>query len=103
MATIFFRRLGLKLLGRGVRVAHCLLKELVKRLVETSRDPRAGFRFRFRLLSVARQRGNAASLLGTLPVDSVGEEFCAAVYSSLCYFYYNQNKLKFNGTKYKNS
>ena len=30
-------------------------------------------------LSVAIQRGNAASLLGTLPADSVGEEFFDAV------------------------
>ena len=47
---------------------------LVRRLVDTSRDPRAGFYLGHRL-SVARQCGNAASLLGTLPVDSVGEEF----------------------------
>ena len=58
--------------------SHRLFKELSKRLVNTSRDPRPGFYLGQRL-SVTIQRGNATSLLGTLPVDSVGEELFDAV------------------------
>ena len=50
-----------------------LFKVLSKRLVDTSRDPRADF-FLDQRLSIAMQRGNA-SLLGTIPTDSVREEF----------------------------
>ena len=56
-----------------------LFKEFVKRLVDTSCDPRAPWVYLGQWLSVAIQRGNPASLLGTLPVDSVGEEFHDAV------------------------
>jgi hypothetical protein len=52
--------------------ARSLFKEIAKRLVDASRDQRAGSLFAQRI-SIAIQRGNAASLLGTLPM-SIGEE-----------------------------
>ena len=73
-----FEPFGVETLGPWGPSAHSLFKDLSKRLVDTSRDPRAGFYLGQRL-SVAIQRGNAASLLGTLPADSVGEEFFDAV------------------------
>ena len=77
MATIFSSqasKFGVETLGPSRPSAHCLFKELVKRLVDTSRDSRAGFYIGQRL-SVAIQGGNAASFLDTLPVDRVWEEF----------------------------
>ncbi|KPI94828.1 hypothetical protein RR46_11832 [Papilio xuthus] len=48
--------------------ARGLFKEISARLIDASGDPRAGAHFGQRL-SLAIQRGNAASLLGTLPCD----------------------------------
>ena len=50
-----------------------LFKELSKRLVDTSREPKAGFFYLGRKISIAIQYGNTASLLDTFPVD--GEVF----------------------------
>ncbi|PZC80794.1 hypothetical protein B5X24_HaOG213781 [Helicoverpa armigera] len=54
---------------------HCPVKYYdAKRLVDASRDQKAGYYLGQRI-SMAIQRGNATSLLGTLPVDSDGDEF----------------------------
>lgn len=44
-------------------------KEISKRLIETSGNQRTGFSLGQRI-SLVKQRDNAASLLGTLPIDS---------------------------------
>ncbi|CAH2244058.1 jg18121 [Pararge aegeria aegeria] len=46
--------------------ARALFKELSKRVIESTGDPRAGSYFAQRI-SLAIQRGNAASILGTVP------------------------------------
>ena len=79
IGNYIFEPLGVETLGPWGPSAHSLFKEISKRLVDTSIDPRAGFYLGQRL-SVAIQRGNAASLLGTLPVDSVEEEFFDAIF-----------------------
>ncbi|PZC75609.1 hypothetical protein B5X24_HaOG205925 [Helicoverpa armigera] len=48
-------------------------KEIIKQL-ESTRDQRAGLYFG-RRICIAIQRGNAASLLGTIPADSDVDEF----------------------------
>ncbi|PZC84994.1 hypothetical protein B5X24_HaOG203315 [Helicoverpa armigera] len=54
--------------------AHRLFREISKRLVESTRDQRAGLYFGQRIC-IAIQRGNAASLLGTIPADSDADEY----------------------------
>ena len=73
--AILSSRLGFRTLGPWGPSAYSLFEELVKRLVDSIRDYRASFYLGQRLSVLAIQRGNAASLLGTLPVTSVGEEF----------------------------
>ncbi|CAH2208643.1 jg14655 [Pararge aegeria aegeria] len=46
--------------------ARALFKELSKRVIESTGDPRAGSYLGQRI-SLAIQRGNAASILGTVP------------------------------------
>ena len=48
--------------------AMSLYKDLAKRLIDSSGDQKAGFYLGQRI-SMAIQRGNVASLLGTLPID----------------------------------
>ena len=69
-----FEPFGVETLGSWGPSARSLYKEIAKRLVDASRDQRAGF-FLAQRIGIAIQRGNAASLLGTLPVDIDGEEF----------------------------
>ncbi|KAJ8719299.1 hypothetical protein PYW08_011474 [Mythimna loreyi] len=78
VGSYIFEPFGVETLGSWGPSAHKLFNELSKRLVDTSRDPRAGFYLGQRI-SIAIQRGNAASLLGTLPVDSDAEEFFDAL------------------------
>ena len=84
-----FEPFGVETLRPWGPSANSLFKDLSKLLVDTSRDPRAGF-YLGQWLSVAIQCGNAraASLLGTLPADSVGEEFSTLFYPRLVQFYY---------------
>ena len=54
------------------------LKELGHRLRQVSGEANI-FEYLTQRLSVAIQRGNAASVLGTMKVDSEYEEFCCIV------------------------
>ena len=74
-----FEPFGVETLGPWGPSAHLLYKDIAKRLADTSGDPRAGFYFGQKV-SIAIQRGNAASLLGTLPVGSDEEEFFDAIF-----------------------
>ena len=49
-------------------------REITKRLIDASRDQKAGL-FLGQRISIAIQRGNAASLLDTLPLDTDSEEY----------------------------
>lgn len=64
-----FAAFAVETLGPWGPEAHHLFKEVSRRLVEASRDRRAGTYLAQRI-SIAIQRGNAASLLGTLPRDT---------------------------------
>lgn len=64
-----FAAFGVETLGPWGPNARRLYKEISTRLIEASGDQRAGHYFAQRI-SIAIQRGNAASLLGTLPRDS---------------------------------
>jgi hypothetical protein len=64
-----FEPFGVETLGPWGPSAHLLFRGLCKRLVEASHDQKAGFYLAQRI-SIAIQRGNAASLLGTLPPGS---------------------------------
>ncbi|XP_063360529.1 uncharacterized protein LOC134661400 [Cydia amplana] len=61
-----FEPFGVETLGSWGPSARRLFKDLASRLVDASGDQRAGQYFAQRI-SIAIQRGNAASLLGTLP------------------------------------
>lgn len=63
-----FEPFGVETLGPWGESAHKVFKECSRRLVELTRDQRAGSYLAQRI-SIAIQRGNAASLLGTLPCD----------------------------------
>ncbi|CAH2240239.1 jg1796 [Pararge aegeria aegeria] len=52
-------------LGQWGPEARALFKELSKRVIESTGDPRAG-RYLGQRISLAIQRGNAASILGTV-------------------------------------
>ena len=58
--------------------AHLLYKEVARRLVDASRDQRAGLFFGQRI-SITIQRGIAASLQGTFTIDSDGDDFFNAL------------------------
>lgn len=64
-----FEPFAVETLGPWAPGAHLIYKDLAKRLVEASRDQNAGIYLAQRL-SIAIQRGNAASVLGTLPSGS---------------------------------
>lgn len=61
-----FEPFGVETLGPWGPGAHAVYKELAKRVVEASGDQRAGGYLAQRI-GIAIQRGNAASLMGTLP------------------------------------
>lgn len=74
-STYIFEPFGVETLGPWGHRAHHLFREISKRLVEATRDPRAGGYLAQRI-SLAIQRGNAASILGTLPPgEELGEVF----------------------------
>ena len=61
--------------------AHLFFRDIAKRLADSSRDQRAGLFLRQRI-SIAIQRGNASSLLGTYPIDSDADELFGALGAS---------------------
>lgn len=65
--TCLFEPFGVETLGPWGPSAHRLFRDLAKRLVEVSGDRRAGA-FLGQRISLTIQRGNAASLLGTMPL-----------------------------------
>lgn len=67
--TCIFEPFGVETLGPWGSGAHRLYRDLAKRLVEVSGDRRAGA-FLGQRISLAIQRGNATSLLGTMPLGS---------------------------------
>ena len=64
-----FAAFGVETLGPWGPAAHKLYRDITKRLVDDSRDQKTGLYLGQRI-SVAIQRGNVASLLGTFPIDS---------------------------------
>ncbi|CAH2208308.1 jg18734 [Pararge aegeria aegeria] len=67
IAASFLCLLEYRLWDRGVRrQEQGLFKELSKRVIESTVDPRAGSYLGQRI-NLAIQRGNAASILGTVP------------------------------------
>ena len=73
-----FEPFGVETLGPWGPSAHQVFKDIAKRLVDASRDQRAGL-FLGQRISIAIQRGNAASVLGTFPIDSDVDEFFDAL------------------------
>ncbi|XP_063624759.1 uncharacterized protein LOC134796499 [Cydia splendana] len=69
-----FEPFGVETLGPWGPGAHGIFSELAKRLVEATGDKRAGSYLAQRI-GIAVQRGNAASLLGTLPTGTELEPF----------------------------
>lgn len=67
--TYMFEPFGVETLGPWGPSAHLLFRELTKRLLESSRDQKAGLYLGQRI-SLAIQRGNVTSILGTFPMDS---------------------------------
>ncbi|CAH2232477.1 jg19410 [Pararge aegeria aegeria] len=65
-SSFIFVPFGVETLGPWGSEARALLKELSKRVIEPSGDPRAGSYLGQRI-SLAIQRGIAASILGTVP------------------------------------
>jgi len=61
-----FIAVGIETLGACGPEAKALLKEIGKRLTKSTGEPRSSS-FLMQRVSVAVQRGNAASVLGTLP------------------------------------
>ncbi|CAH2262830.1 jg9204 [Pararge aegeria aegeria] len=65
-SSFIFVPFGVETLGPWGPEARALFKELSKRVIESTGDPRAGSYLGQRF-SLAIQRGNAASILGTVP------------------------------------
>ncbi|CAH2233568.1 jg8504 [Pararge aegeria aegeria] len=65
-SSLIFVPFGVETLGPWGPEARALFKELSKRVIESSGDPRAGSYLGQRI-SLAIQRGNAAGILGTVP------------------------------------
>ncbi|CAH2232168.1 jg12332 [Pararge aegeria aegeria] len=65
-SSFIFVPFGVETLGPLGPEARALFKELSKRVIESTGDPRAGSYLGQRI-SLAIQRGNAASILGTVP------------------------------------
>jgi len=78
IGSYMFEPFGVETLGPWGPSAHLVFRDIAKRLVDSSRDQRAGLFFGQRI-SIAIQRGNAASLLGTFPIDSEADEFFDAL------------------------
>ena len=74
IGSYMFEPFGVETLGPWGPSAHRIFRDIAKRLVDSSRDQRAGL-FLGQRISIAIQRGNAASLLGTFPADSDADEF----------------------------
>uniref|UniRef100_A0A2H1WWI8 SFRICE_031586 n=1 Tax=Spodoptera frugiperda TaxID=7108 RepID=A0A2H1WWI8_SPOFR len=69
-----FEPFGVETLGPWSPGAHSLYKEIAHKLFDSTRDQKAGYFFGQKI-SIAIQRGNAASLLGTFPSDSDADDF----------------------------
>ena len=70
---------GVETLGPWGPSAHLVFRDIAKRLVDSSRDQRAGL-FLGQRIGIAIQRGNAASLLGTFKNQSFdADEFFDAL------------------------
>ena len=78
LGSYMFETFRVETLGSWGPSVHLVFRGIAKRLVESSRDQRAGL-FLGRRISIAIQRGNAASLLGTCPIDSDADEFFDAL------------------------
>ncbi|CAH2244462.1 jg15941 [Pararge aegeria aegeria] len=65
-SSFIFVPFGVETLGPWGPEARALFKELSKRVIESTGDPKAGSYLGQRI-SLAIQRGNAASILGTVP------------------------------------
>ncbi|CAH2241279.1 jg3340 [Pararge aegeria aegeria] len=65
-SSFIFVPFGVETLGPWGPEARALFKELSKRVIESTGDPRAGSYLGQRI-SLAIQRGNATSILGTVP------------------------------------
>ncbi|CAH2229203.1 jg1870 [Pararge aegeria aegeria] len=65
-SSFIFVPFGVETLGPWGPEARALFKELSKRVIESTGDPRAGSYLGQRI-SLAIQRSNAASILGTVP------------------------------------
>lgn len=65
-AYYFFKAFGVETLGPWGPDAHYLFGQISKKLKDKTNDPRAGS-FLAQRISIAIQRGNAASILGTAP------------------------------------
>ncbi|CAH2232164.1 jg12329 [Pararge aegeria aegeria] len=65
-SSFIFVPFGVETLGSWGPEARALFKELSKRVIESTGDPRAGSYLGQRI-SLAIQRGNAARILGTVP------------------------------------
>ncbi|CAH2239677.1 jg12453 [Pararge aegeria aegeria] len=65
-SSFIFVPFGVETLRPWGPEARALFKELLKRVIESTGDPRAGSYLGQRI-SLAIQRGNAASILGTVP------------------------------------
>ncbi|XP_047992085.1 membrane-bound alkaline phosphatase-like [Leguminivora glycinivorella] len=72
-AGYIFEPFGVEALGPWGQGAHGIFKELAKRLIDASGDRKAGAYLAQRI-GIAVQRGNAASLLGTLPTYCVDKQ-----------------------------
>ncbi|CAH2207670.1 jg26300 [Pararge aegeria aegeria] len=73
-SSFIFVPFGVETLGPWGPEARALFKELSKRVMEASGDPRAGSYLGQRI-SLSIQRGNAASILGTVPRCGGFEDF----------------------------
>ncbi|KAJ8727191.1 hypothetical protein PYW08_015588 [Mythimna loreyi] len=74
IGSYMFEPFGVETLGPWGPSAHRVVRDISKQLVDSSRDQRAGLYFCQRI-SIAIQRGNAASVLGTFPIDIDVDEF----------------------------
>ncbi|KAJ8709874.1 hypothetical protein PYW08_000071 [Mythimna loreyi] len=74
IGSYMFEPFGVETLGPWGPSAHRVVRDISKHLVDSSRDQRAGLYFCQRI-SIAIQRGNAASVLGTFPIDIDVDEF----------------------------
>uniref|UniRef100_A0A2H1VRU3 SFRICE_019335 n=1 Tax=Spodoptera frugiperda TaxID=7108 RepID=A0A2H1VRU3_SPOFR len=74
LGNYYFEPFGVETLGPWGPGAYSLYKEIAHKLLDSTRDQKAGYFFGQKI-SIAIQRGNAASLLGTFPSDSDANEY----------------------------